>query len=99
MPRRLTSRDWYDVADICEQAMGLCQRSDDPDDYTVAACDKASAWFGRLAMSATDNAMRAERRATNAAEMPSAEECELMGETGLAMLAGYEAASAAERGE
>lgn len=55
---KLTSEEWHDVADLCEQGAYLA--ADAGETHKYRACDKTIEWFNKLAMKATRYALNAE---------------------------------------
>ena len=53
---RLSENDWHDVADLCEQAEGMCETG--YEEHTLLARKRAMKWMHSLANKATGNAMR-----------------------------------------
>jgi len=58
MSKRLTVKDWDDVADLCEQGATGCEIG--YEEHTLAARDKATEWMRKLSMKAHINARRLE---------------------------------------
>ena len=58
--KRMTVKDWDDVADLCEQ---FCSASETAyEEHTVQARKKAARWMCVLSMKAHDNARRLEEK-------------------------------------
>lgn len=60
MSKRLTVKDWDDVADLCEQGATMCYIGYEA--HTMAARDKTTKWMNALAMKAHCNARRLEAK-------------------------------------
>ena len=56
MSKRLSSKDWDDVTDLCEQAASGCEIG--YEEHTVKAREKAAKWMRKLSMQAHINGER-----------------------------------------
>jgi len=58
MSKRLTAKDWYDVADLCEQFENSCFAC--YESHTLASRKKAEEWMKKMAMVAHIKARKIE---------------------------------------
>ena len=58
--KRLSVRDWDDVADLCEQAAGGTEEG--YENHTRKARDQSAKWFRAMSMRAHDKARKLERK-------------------------------------
>lgn len=60
MSKKLTAKDWDDVADLCEQAASGCEIGYEA--HTLVARDRTAKWMRVLSMRAHDNARKLEAK-------------------------------------